>query len=191
MAASPRPSGTCRYRALTGTVVTARDRSFWGPYEAADLQGVAFQSVEDWSIISYKGEEPPDLTALLGPSLDEQHGLVRRTINEGADGTNRFNKPGEVFYVASVEDETVGMCGLNIDPFVDDGRIGRIRHLYVHPEYRRRQIGRSLVDACLRCAAESFIRVRLRTFRPVAASFYESIGFAQVHEPAATHSLKL
>jgi N-acetylglutamate synthase-like GNAT family acetyltransferase len=147
--------------------------------------------VEDWSIANYTGEEPPDLTALLGPSLDEQHGLVRRTLNEWADGTNRFNKPGEVFYVASVEGEIVGMCGLNIDPFVDDRRIGRIRHLYVHPGYRRRQIGRSLVDACLRCAAESFIRVRLRTFQPVAVSFYESIGFDQIDEPEATHSLKL
>jgi hypothetical protein len=65
-----------------------------------DFYWSSVRSVEDWSIVSYTGEEPPDLTALLDPSLEEQHGLVRRTLDEWVDGTNRFNKPGEVFHVA-------------------------------------------------------------------------------------------
>lgn len=150
-----------------------------------------FRSVGKWSIVAYAGSEPPDLTALLSPSLDERHGLVLRTLDEWADGTNRFDEPGEVFYVASIAENTVGICGLNIDPFIDEPKVGRIRHLYVHPDFRRREIGRSLVNACLSDAGRSFDRVRLRTFEPVAAGFFESIGFLRTREPAATHSLEL
>lgn len=117
--------------------------------------------------------------------------MVRRTLDEWTDGTNRFNKPGEVFHIASMEDSTVGICGLNIDPFIDDSEVWRIRYLYVHPEYRRRQIGRSLVNACVQHATGRFVRIRLRTFQPVGARFSESMGFVQTDELAATHSLKL
>lgn len=185
------PSTKCRSRALSDMGVSVRDQFVVGPSRTSVVYRGSVQSVEDWSIARYTRQEPPDLTDLLGPSLDEQHGLVRRTVDDWADGSNRFSKPGEAFYVASVGDAIVGMCGLNIDPFIDDQRVGRIRHLYVHPGYRRRQIGRSLLDACLLDAAESFTRVRLRTFQPVAVSFYESIGFVQTDEPAATHSLSL
>lgn len=79
-----------------------------GPTGMPDFYWSSVRSVEDWSIVSYTGEEPPDLTALLDPSLEEQHGLVRRTLDEWVDGTNRFNKPGEVFHVASVEERHRG-----------------------------------------------------------------------------------
>lgn len=65
--------------------------------------------MEDLSITIYTRAQPPDLTALLGASLEERHGLVRRTLDEWTDGTNRFNKPGEVFHIASMEDSTVGI----------------------------------------------------------------------------------
>ncbi len=149
------------------------------------------KTVRRVSIVSYTGHNPPDLTALLKSSIDEGHGLVQRTGSEWADGTNTFTAHGEVFFLAMIEDASVGMCGLNVDPFTDDPNVGRIRHLYVLPEHRRNQIGKSLVDACIRHAEDSFERLRLRTFDPVAARFYESIGFVQTNERAATHLLEL
>lgn len=61
----------------------------------------------------------------------------------------------------------------------------------MHPEYRRRQIGRSLVNACVQYATGRFVRIRLRTFQLVAVRFYELMGFVQTDELAATHSLNL
>lgn len=59
------------------------------------------------------------------------------------------------------------------------------------PDTAVERSGRNLVNAYLRNAAGSFIRVRLRKFQPVAVRFYESIGFVQTDEPSATHTLKL
>ena len=147
--------------------------------------------VEGLLIASYARKGPPDLATLLGASLEEGHGLVRRTLDEWVDGTNRFDRPGEVFFVSLVGESSVGMCGLNVDPFVNDPGLGRVRHLYVLPGFRRGGIGTTLVNACIRHAHGHFDRLRLRTFEPVAAAFYESIGFAPVDEPAATHALTL
>ena len=144
--------------------------------------------MEGLLITSYARNGPPDVADLLGASLEEGHGLVRRTLDEWVDATNRFDKPGEVFFLALVGESSAGMCGLNVDSFGNDPLLGRIRHLYVLPGFRRNGIGTALVNACIRHAHGRFHRLRLRTFDPVAASFYESIGFAPVDESAATHA---
>ncbi|MDJ0953267.1 MAG: GNAT family N-acetyltransferase [Acidimicrobiia bacterium] len=129
-----------------------------------------------------------DLGSLPASARAENHRFVARTVGEWASGTNRFDRPGERFLLARAAAVTVGMCGLNIDPFAGDPTIGRIRHLYVAPEHRRRGIGRRLVADCLDAAKPTFVRVRLRTFDPDAAAFYLALGFAAVDEEDATHS---
>jgi N-acetylglutamate synthase-like GNAT family acetyltransferase len=81
------------------------------------------------------------------------------------------------------------MCGLNVDPYVDDSTVGRLRHLYVHPDHRRRGVAAALVDRCLVDAGETFARVRLRTSSPVADAFYRSIGFEAIDDEDATHAV--
>ena len=83
------------------------------------------------------------------------------------------------------------MCGLNQDPYVvDDPAVGRLRHLYVHPDNRRTGIAARLVAECLASAATRFERVRLRTSNPTAATLYRSLGFINVDSPTATHELR-
>lgn len=133
----------------------------------------------------------PDLVDLRRESMSEGHGFVERTLAEWDDGSNRFDLTGEGFFIARSNQTVVGMCGLNIDPFLSDPTIGRIRHLYVLPSFRRRGIGKQLVEACLDLARFSFDRVRLRTFDGLAVDFYISIGFDTVDEDTATHSLQV
>ncbi len=130
-----------------------------------------------------------DLGLLPAAAAAEGHSFVDRTLNEWHGGTNRFDRPGEGFFLATNSDDVVGMCGLNVDPFLDDDFVGRIRHLYVLSSARRGGVGTTLVTACLELAAAKFDRVRLRTFDTQAAAFYIALGFREVSEPDATHEL--
>src|SRR6266852_1470350 len=85
------------------------------------------------------------LAALTAES--EQAGLrfVRRLVEEWGTGANRFDRSGEALFAAWVDGELVGVCGLNIDPYAANDRIGRLRHLYVRSAFRRHGVGARLV----------------------------------------------
>lgn len=121
----------------------------------------------------------------------EGYSFVERAELEWLSGANRFDKHGEGFFMAHIGDTSVGMCGLNSDPYLEDGRVGRLRHLYVAPEARRSGVGQRLVSSCLDLAQGRFDRVRLRTFEADGSRLYETMGFQRVEEPHATHSLDL
>ncbi len=134
--------------------------------------------------------ESPELRlgALLESAAAEHHTFVKRTSDEWQSGANRFDRDGEAFFLATVDGEPVGMCGLNVDPFTPDPAVGRIRHLYVAPGHRRQGVGSRLVASCLELAIGRFHRVRLRTFDPDAGAFYERMGFSRTTEADATHA---
>lgn len=133
----------------------------------------------------------PVLARLEEQARDEGYSFVDRAIEEWASGANRFDRPGEGIFLAKFDAAVVGMCGLNRDPYLTDPSVGRLRHLYVSPDVRRKGVGRSLVRACIDLAGRHFDRVRLRTLDPGAAAFYEMMGFKPVDEPDATHSIDL
>ena len=135
---------------------------------------------------------PASLTTLVAEG--ERSGLrfVRRLTADWASGTNRFDRPGEALYAARINGEIVGACGLNVDPYTAEGRVGRVRHLYVLEAYRRHGVGRQLVAEVIGAARGSFDRLRLRTANPEAARLYEGLGFAPcAGEADCTHALDL
>lgn len=140
-----------------------------------------------WEIHQWSEMRCPELSELGASASAEAHTFVARTTQEWEAGTNRFERFGEAFFVAIDGPKTVGMCGLNQDPYVDDPRAGRLRHLYILPRYRRAGIAGALVQKCLSLAPESFDRVRLRTSNPAADALYRSLGFRAVDTPTATH----
>jgi len=117
----------------------------------------------------------------LGPLVAEsEHAgsrFVRRLVDEWVAGVNRFERPGETFFGAWVKGRLVGVCGLNVDPYGDDERLGRVRHLYVLSAFRRLGVGRLLVTEVVARARGSFETLRLRTTNPAAARLYEALGF--------------
>ena len=135
-------------------------------------------------------ELPQDLEEICRLSLSEDFRAMRRLREEWDSGANRFDRPGEILLEARVGSRLVGVCGLNRDPYARQPELGRLRHLYVHPEFRRRGIGRELVSKVIEHARGRFSRVRLRTQGADADRFYLAIGFRRVvGEPDATHDL--
>lgn len=130
------------------------------------------------------------LQRLLDASSAEGFRFLVRFCEEWTSGENRFDAAGEALFLAFANDQLAGICGLNRDPYSLDARVGRVRRLYVLPEYRRCGVGGTLLDAVIAHARGFFDLLRVRT--EVAGSLYISRGFRCIDcEPDATHVLEL
>lgn len=117
--------------------------------------------------------------------------FLQRLEAEWTAEVNRFDRPGEVLLGAHLEQRLVGIAGLNQEPYEPlDGR-GRLRHLYVDPDYRRCGIASALVTRLLAHAVPSFTEVRLRTWTAEGAAFYKALGFRPLNSPTATHAIEV
>lgn len=118
-------------------------------------------------------------------AVSEGFGMITRLREEWQSGANRFVREGEVLLGAFRENRLLGIGGLNRDPYINDPRVGRLRHLYVMKDERRAGIGSSLVERILWHATANFDSVRLWTDR--AALFYDHLGFDRVDGLKVTH----
>jgi ribosomal protein S18 acetylase RimI-like enzyme len=120
----------------------------------------------------------------------EGFNFVQRTIDEWRGSSNKFSKKGEIMYGIFVSDLCVGIGGLNIDPYLHDPNIGRIRHLYISRKHRREGLASLLLNKLIKSAVCNFESLRLSTNNPIASSFYESRGFKSSKGLKVTHILK-
>lgn len=128
------------------------------------------------------------IAPLMVSSEREQFNFVRRLVNDWQSEINRFARPSEQLFVAKVASQVIGIGGLNVDPYQRNVRIGRIRHLYVLPEQRRRGVAGNLVQHILEFARGRFDQITLRTDTDVGSKFYESLGFEPTHDSeSASH----
>ena len=134
---------------------------------------------------------PGDLDVLSREADAQGHHFLRRLIDEWATGANRFVGRGEALFGARIEERLVGVGGLNRDPYLRDLAVGRVRHLYVLAAFRRRGVGRQLVESIVAAARGVFRELRLRTDSEQAARFYERLGFRCVDSETATHAQTL
>jgi len=122
----------------------------------------------------------------IGPLLvaSEAEGVrfLRRVVGEWEAGTNRFTRKGEALLGNFVDDRLVAICGLMRDPYQGETTVGRLRNLYVLPEYRGRAIGAALARRVIELAESSFKVLRLRAGTPQAAVLYERLGFTPTTE---------
>ena len=133
-----------------------------------------------------------NIKALVTKSLDEGFTFIDRLEEEYQNGKNRFDQPGEILFGAFNGTKLIAIGGLNIDPYADNTTTGRVRHLYVHPKWRKQGIGKALVEKIIEAAKGHFPLLRLRTFNEEAALFYLAIGFqATSDSKSATHFILL
>jgi ribosomal protein S18 acetylase RimI-like enzyme len=133
--------------------------------------------------------QPESLAALIAESERDGLRFVRRLADEWASGMNRFDRPGEALFVAR-DQRIVGVGGLNIDPYVAAGSVGRVRHLYVLVSHRRRGIGERITAEIIAAARGCFELLRLRTSNPDAAKLYERLGFRRMQDADCTHVMR-
>jgi len=84
----------------------------------------------------------PGYIALKTESTALNFNMLRRLEENWERGENRFNAPGEKLLGAFLNGKLVGICGLNRDPFSQQPRAGRIRHLYISESCRGLGIGK-------------------------------------------------
>ena len=131
----------------------------------------------------------PGLEILQLEAIVEGYDFIETLVEEWESEENCFDLPGEVLYGCMDQGLLVAVGGLNLDPFADRPDIGRIRRVYVRPGWRNRGIGRALVKDLVERARTHFACVRLRAENARAARLYESMGFAPIATPDATHIL--
>lgn len=135
---------------------------------------------------------PADLEEEMLPAAAAEGFVALRWLWEDwLAGTNTFSESGEAFYVARCDGRLVGVCGLNVDPYAADGATaGRLRRMYVLPPFRRRGVGRRLVEQAIQAGRRHFHSLRLRTLDEGASAFYEALGFDRVENvEGATHAM--
>ena len=120
------------------------------------------------------------LETLASIAAQEGFGMVERLINKYRDGSNCFDRRGEGLWFVRNHEQVIAVGGINIDPYFNDDALGRIRHFYVYPEFRRAGIGASLIRTIEKCGAPHFKSFQLFTSNTGAAKFYEAHGYSPV-----------
>ncbi|WP_283195189.1 GNAT family N-acetyltransferase [Rhizobium sp. AN80A] len=135
-------------------------------------------------------ELPPDIEVLRIEASSAGFRFMDKLVNEWESQANRFDKHGERLMCAFHNAQLVAVGGLNIDPYVDDPSIARLRHLYVLERIRRQGVASRVARHLLDSARTSFSGVRLFTDTAEAAALYEKLGFARANSVNATHIIR-
>jgi GNAT superfamily N-acetyltransferase len=147
---------------------------------------------KNMSILKLQDFSSDYFTDMIAESLNADFPAIQRLADEWISKANRFDRNGEALFVAKQGDRIIGVCGLNIDPYANSATTGRVRHLYVMLEHRRRGIGRALVERVIDEASLNFDHLHLRTHSNVADQFYRAIGFTSHYgDEYCTHTLEL
>lgn len=132
-----------------------------------------------------------ELNDLLTASAAEGFGMIQDLIDHWNDKSNTFSKPGEALFVVQDGSRIVGVGGRNIDPYLNDNKVARVRRLYILPRYRRRGVASKLLKEILNVPLGTFNRFTLCAENPAAHRLYERMGFAPTGEARTTHQLWL
>lgn len=131
------------------------------------------------------------LNKLLTDSLKDKSSIISTVIQEWFSRKNMFDKPGESLWGISINDEIVAICGVNIDPYLNDKYIGRIRRLYVSSNYRYMGIATKLLRHILAFCRNYYVTLRIETYSNSISKLCLSIGGSKIVDPHATHVLHL
>ncbi len=133
----------------------------------------------------------PDMQALQAEAAAEGFHIVDRLMKDWLSTANIFDRPSELFLGGFLDNKLLGFCGLNVDPYMVQDGVARLRHLYVRRDARRNGVATALVKFILNEAKGNFHLVRLRTDTREAAEFYVRLGFESVNDATASHIVLL
>lgn len=145
----------------------------------------------DYELIKINRHNVNMLEDLARDARQDGFRFVKRTIDEWLLRINEFSKPGESMNGILVDGSIVAIGGLNVDPYLDDDSICRVRHVYVHRDHREKGYSKIILKRIIRDAKKKFRKIRLSTTSEIAAKLYQDLGFSEVKEHKATHAMNL
>ena len=148
-------------------------------------------SAHDVKLIEFTDLNFTMIYSLVNEAKHNGHNFIQRTIDDWNSGANKFARPGEKLWGLILETELIGIGGLNRDPYTEDINTGRVRHLYIQQAYRRKGYATLLMNVIINNAYVHFTTLRLFTDNPIAAGFYEQLGFQNINSYKASHTLVL
>ncbi len=118
------------------------------------------------------------LDQILTESKKYGYGMIERLITEWESGMTDFSDENEAYFAYEEHGEILGVGGINEEPYLRIKEYGRMRHLYVLKQWRRKGIGKGIVNATIEFAKDHYNLMTLMTPKDGSAdAFYESIGF--------------
>jgi GNAT superfamily N-acetyltransferase len=133
----------------------------------------------------------PGLEVIRAEAAQQSFRFIARLISDWESGLNTFSQDGETLLGGYEGEQLIAVGGLNKDPYIEGTVVDRIRHVYVLAKWRRRGVGRALIDRLLVEAENVFSEVRLRTETAEAADFYIRCGFDRIEDETASHRWKM
>jgi len=125
---------------------------------------------------------PSDIGVLVERAQEEGHHHIQRLASEWLAGSNRFAAAGELFlYAVDQTGSTIGVVGLNRDPYQTGpaDKHGRLRRMYVLPQWRRHGVARALLKRIELAAWGNFSQIQLNTSSTAAGQFYTAMGYQE------------
>lgn len=123
-----------------------------------------------------------DLTAFLVASFSEGYRFMERFVEEFDSEENMFDKEGEGLFAAKIDNQIVGIISINVDPFLNKETIGRVRHLYVLPQFRNRGIASALLRTVVELGSKYFQMLTLYSDNFIPEKLYTQYGFIRSNE---------
>jgi GNAT superfamily N-acetyltransferase len=128
----------------------------------------------------------PEIDHLADASRKEGFRFVERLIAGFESGENQFGRPGEALFAVFDQDVCVGIGGINLAPSGESG-VGRVRRVYVVPNYRGRGVGRMLMEQIEAWSRGHFQALQLFTDTIEGSAFYESLGYRRITADGVSH----
>ncbi len=110
----------------------------------------------------------------FGISID-----ISAMLEQNMANLQQFAPPSGRLFLAEYESKIAGCAGLR----KIGEEVGEVKRMYVRPEYRRKGIGRSLLQTIIHEARQigySKIRLDSAPFAQEAQALYHSVGFQQI-----------
>jgi GNAT superfamily N-acetyltransferase len=149
--------------------------------EEVSLEG----SDSDAIVVSRIVALPHHFDQLLSEAAAEGFGNMAVLRDEWLDGSNRFDRPGEILALASIDGEMAGIGGITQD-FID-ASWPRMRRFYVRPAFRRRGVGRAIARYVIEHALPFNRNIAVHAGGPMAEAFWPTLGFSPIAREKTTH----
>lgn len=129
----------------------------------------------------------PDLSSLAEAAQADGLHVIDRVIGAWADGSERFDAPGECLLAAMADDRAVAIGGITRDPYLPAAL--RMRRFFTHPAWRGQGIARRMAERMIG-AVPLHVPVTLRAGSADAGAFWERLGFIAENGRGHTHVLR-